>query len=75
MSQVQTHLPHKLRINAQRPLTRTQARAFAESVDVITYEFENIPTDALDVLEAIKPIYPNREALRISQDRTTEKIT
>ena len=48
-------------------------RAFAESVDVITYEFENIPTDALDVLEAIKPIYPNREALRVSQDRITEK--
>ena len=36
--------------------------AFAQSVDVITYEFENIPTDALDVLETIKPIYPNREA-------------
>ena len=48
-------------------------RAFAESVDVITSEFENIPTDALDVLEAIKPIYPNREALRVSQDRITEK--
>ena len=48
-------------------------RAFAGSVDVITYEFENIPTDALDVLEAIKPIYPNREALRVSQDRITEK--
>ena len=48
-------------------------RAFAESIDVITYEFENIPTDALDVLEAIKPIYPNREALRVSQDRITEK--
>ena len=48
-------------------------RTFAESVDVITYEFENIPTDALDVLEAIKPIYPNREALRVSQDRITEK--
>ena len=40
---------------------------------MITYEFENIPTDALDVLEAIKPIYPNREALRVSQDRITEK--
>jgi 5-(carboxyamino)imidazole ribonucleotide synthase len=47
--------------------------AFAQSVDVITYEFENIPTDALDVLETIKPIYPNREALQVSQDRITEK--
>lgn len=47
--------------------------AFAASVDVITYEFENIPTDALDVLEALKPIRPSREALRVSQDRLTEK--
>ncbi len=48
-------------------------RRFAESVDVITYEFENIPTSALDLLESLKPIHPNREALRISQDRLTEK--
>ncbi|WP_116598375.1 5-(carboxyamino)imidazole ribonucleotide synthase [Primorskyibacter marinus] len=47
--------------------------AFADSVDVITYEFENIPTQALDVLEAITPVFPGREALRISQDRLTEK--
>ncbi|APG47752.1 5-(carboxyamino)imidazole ribonucleotide synthase [Phaeobacter porticola] len=47
--------------------------AFAASVDVITYEFENIPTSALDVLEQHKPIRPGREALRISQDRLTEK--
>ncbi|MBB5516901.1 5-(carboxyamino)imidazole ribonucleotide synthase [Rubricella aquisinus] len=48
-------------------------RRFAQSVDVITYEFENIPTDALDILEAIRPVRPGREALRISQDRMTEK--
>ncbi len=48
-------------------------RAFAASVDVITYEFENIPTDALDALEALRPIRPNRRALAISQDRMTEK--
>ena len=47
--------------------------AFAASVDVITYEFENIPTSALDLLESQKPIRPGREALRISQDRLTEK--
>ncbi|WP_424985351.1 5-(carboxyamino)imidazole ribonucleotide synthase [Microbulbifer sp. S227A] len=47
--------------------------AFAASVDVITYEFENIPTEALDILEAHRPIHPGREALRISQDRLTEK--
>ncbi|SMX26546.1 N5-carboxyaminoimidazole ribonucleotide synthase [Pelagimonas phthalicica] len=48
-------------------------RAFAETVDVITYEFENIPTSSLDLLESLRPIHPNREALRISQDRLTEK--
>lgn len=46
---------------------------FAQSVNVITYEFENIPTSALDVLERHRPLFPNREALRISQDRLTEK--
>jgi 5-(carboxyamino)imidazole ribonucleotide synthase len=48
-------------------------RAFAASVDVITYEFENVPTDALDTLEALRPIRPNRRALAISQDRIAEK--
>ena len=49
-------------------------RAFAESVDVVTYEFENIPTEALDAIEQMRPIRPGREALRISQDRLTEKL-
>jgi len=47
--------------------------AFAKAVDVVTFEFENIPTEALDVIESITPIHPNREALRTSQDRLTEK--
>jgi 5-(carboxyamino)imidazole ribonucleotide synthase len=48
-------------------------RAFAASVDVITYEFENVPTAALDALEALRPIRPNRRALAVSQDRIAEK--
>lgn len=48
-------------------------RRFGESVDVITYEFENIPTSALDYLESLRPIRPGREALRVSQDRIIEK--
>ncbi len=48
-------------------------KAFAASVDVITYEFENVPTSALDLLESIKPIRPNRRALAVSQDRVAEK--
>lgn len=47
--------------------------AFARGVDVVTYEFENIPASALDAIEAICPLHPNRRALEISQDRLTEK--
>lgn len=48
-------------------------RAFAAGVDVITYEFENIPTAALDLLETLRPIRPGRRALAVSQDRVAEK--
>jgi 5-(carboxyamino)imidazole ribonucleotide synthase len=47
--------------------------AFGKSVDVITYEFENIPTSALDLLETLAPIHPGRLALATSQDRLVEK--
>ncbi len=47
--------------------------AFGTAVDVITYEFENIPTSALDLLETLAPIHPGRQALATSQDRLTEK--
>ena len=47
--------------------------AFAAACDVVTFEFENVPTAALDLIEAQVPIRPGREALRISQDRLTEK--
>ncbi len=46
---------------------------FAKACDVITFEFENIPTEALDVIEAIIPIHPGRDALATSQDRFLEK--
>ncbi|MFT6073321.1 MAG: 5-(carboxyamino)imidazole ribonucleotide synthase [Yoonia sp.] len=46
---------------------------FGQSVDVITYEFENIPTTALDLLETLAPIHPGRQALATSQDRLVEK--
>jgi 5-(carboxyamino)imidazole ribonucleotide synthase len=51
----------------------TALTAFGQSVDVITYEFENIPTSALDLLETLAPIHPGRTALATSQDRLTEK--
>ena len=51
---------------------RAALTAFAQSVDVITYEFENIPTSALDLLETLRPIHPGRQALATSQDRLVE---
>ncbi|WP_334060935.1 5-(carboxyamino)imidazole ribonucleotide synthase [Limimaricola cinnabarinus] len=48
-------------------------RAFAEAVDVVTYEFENVPAASLDLIESIVPIRPNRRALAVSQDRIDEK--
>ena len=46
---------------------------FAAASDVVTYEFENIPTAALDLIEAEVPIRPGRNALATSQDRLVEK--
>ncbi len=47
--------------------------AFARGVDVITYEFENIPATTLDLLETLRPVRPGRRALEVSQDRLSEK--
>ena len=52
----------------------TEALAsFADSVDVITYEFENVPVDAARMIEERKPIFPPPFALEVSQDRLSEK--
>lgn len=48
-------------------------RDFATSVDVVTYEFENVPAASLDLIESLAPIRPNRRALSVSQDRLDEK--
>lgn len=48
-------------------------RAFGEASDVITFEFENIPASALDQLETLCEVRPNRRALAVSQDRLSEK--
>jgi len=48
-------------------------KAFAEAVDVITLEFENIPADVIDTLSAIKPVLPGKQALHVCQHRQREK--
>jgi 5-(carboxyamino)imidazole ribonucleotide synthase len=47
--------------------------AFAAAVDVVTFEFENVPAAALDRLEALVPCRPGVAALRVAQDRILEK--
>jgi 5-(carboxyamino)imidazole ribonucleotide synthase len=46
---------------------------FARAVDVITFEFENVPADTAELLAAHKPVRPGPTALRIAQDRLKEK--
>jgi 5-(carboxyamino)imidazole ribonucleotide synthase len=48
-------------------------KAFAAAVDVVTYEFENVPATTAEVLAALKPLRPGANALAISQDRLAEK--
>jgi len=47
--------------------------AFAAAVDVVTYEFENVPADTAAILGRRKPLAPGTEALATSQDRLAEK--
>lgn len=47
--------------------------ALADTCDVITYEFENVPVTALQHIEGIAPVYPPAAALKHSQDRLDEK--
>ena len=46
---------------------------FSQSVDVVTYEFENIPVDTVAHIETQKPVLPSAKALEVAQDRWVEK--
>ncbi len=48
-------------------------RAFAGSVDVMTFEFENVSAEGLELLQSIRPVRPSPTVLRTSQDRAVEK--
>jgi 5-(carboxyamino)imidazole ribonucleotide synthase len=52
---------------------RAALAAFAGACDVITYEFENVPSDTVAFLESLKPVRPGHEALDVAQDRLSEK--
>jgi 5-(carboxyamino)imidazole ribonucleotide synthase len=46
---------------------------FAAAVDIATFEFENIPAEAVRRVAASKPVLPRPEILEITQDRQREK--
>lgn len=46
---------------------------FATHVDIVTYEFENIPADPIAHLAHYVPVRPSPHALRVAQDRVAEK--
>lgn len=47
--------------------------AFADSVDVVTYEFENVPAESAEILQRKVPVRPGPLALQTAQDRLAEK--
>ncbi len=46
---------------------------FADAVDVVTYEFENVPSATAAFLAARTPLHPGARALAVTQDRLSEK--
>ena len=46
---------------------------FAADVDVVTYEFENVPAETATFLSARVPVLPDPKVLATTQDRLTEK--
>ena len=46
---------------------------FAQAVDIITFEFENVPVDTIRHLAEHRPVFPRANALGVAQDRLVEK--
>jgi 5-(carboxyamino)imidazole ribonucleotide synthase len=49
-------------------------RSFARNVDVVTFEFENIPSATIDAVSQIAPVRPSGSALNTTQHRLREKL-
>jgi 5-(carboxyamino)imidazole ribonucleotide synthase len=47
--------------------------AFARQVDVVTFEFENIPADSVRLMASLVPVRPGWNVLETAQDRIAEK--
>ena len=51
-----------------------QVRAFARSVDVVTFEFENVPSETVEAAAEFVPVHPRGDILHTTQNRLREKI-
>lgn len=52
---------------------QAELQQLAETMDVVTFEFENVPSEAVAYLAQHVPVFPNAESLRIARDRLNEK--
>ncbi|PZQ48103.1 MAG: 5-(carboxyamino)imidazole ribonucleotide synthase [Micavibrio aeruginosavorus] len=52
---------------------KSKLKEFSNSVDVISYEFENIPLETIRFLQDLKPVFPDDRLLEVSQNRLKEK--
>lgn len=52
---------------------KKKLRSFAETVDAVSYEFENIPVETVRFIHKITPVHPDAHLLEVSQNRLTEK--
>jgi len=54
-------------------INQNKINEFVKKVDIITYEFENIPYETLNEINKIKPVLPKPSINRIIQHRLAEK--
>lgn len=54
-------------------LDENALQKFANAIDIATFEFENIPAQTIDFVTKLKPVYPNSNVLKITQNRLKEK--
>jgi 5-(carboxyamino)imidazole ribonucleotide synthase len=50
-----------------------EVRTFAQSVDVVTFEFENVPSSTVEAAAEFVEVHPRGEVLHITQNRLREK--
>jgi len=65
--------PYSNRFTSADYLDENEISNFNESVDYITYEFENIPKETLEYIKNSKKLRPGIKSLESTQDRLTEK--